>query len=63
MIVTQDKSKFRPITLRIETQDELDVLLVVISNVAENRINHSQPAIVAAKDLRASILDIINSED
>jgi hypothetical protein len=63
MIVTQDKPKFRPVTVRIETQDELDMLLAVISNVAENRINPIPQVIVAAKDLRVSIFDIINSED
>ena len=52
MVVTQDAPKFRPVTIRVETQDELDMLHAVIGAVADNRIQHTQQVIRAAVDLR-----------
>ena len=62
MEITRDKPKFRPLHLHLLTQDDLDKLLAIVSAVAENRINHTQPIIRTAVDLRRIILEELERE-
>lgn len=55
MEVTRDPPQFRPVTIRLETQDELDQLLAIIDTVADNRINHTPPTIRAAMTMRCEL--------
>lgn len=55
-------AEFRPVSIVLETQDELDAFLAIVGNVAENRINHTAPIIRAAVDMRASVLRAINQD-
>ena len=49
MNIYQADPKFRPVTLVLETVDDFDKLFAIVSNVAENRINHSPQIVEAAK--------------
>lgn len=51
MRVTQDKPKYRPITIVLEDQDDYDALLAVVSQVAQNKINHPVAVIGVAKSI------------
>ena len=62
MKITRDEPTFRPVTIRIESQDELDKLLTIIDNVACNRINHAPPVLRAAIDLGDRLFTIINED-
>lgn len=62
MEIYKDAPEFRPITIRIETQDELDQLFAIIDNVAENRLNHIPPIITAAKVILRNLTKCIESE-
>lgn len=55
MDITRDDPTFRPVTIRIETQDELDQFLAVISAVANNQINHLPQVSKAAKTLYSQL--------
>ena len=60
--ITRDESAFRPVTIRVESQDELDKLLIIINNVACNRISHTPQVIRAAVDFRNQLFNIIEGE-
>lgn len=62
MQITRDEPAFRPVTIRIESEDDLDKLLAIIDNVACNRINHTPPVIRAAVDFRNQLFNIIEGE-
>lgn len=55
MKVTQSSPSFRPVTIELETEDDVDKLMAILSAVAENRIHHSPAIIRAAIDIRSSI--------
>jgi hypothetical protein len=63
MKVTRDPPEFRPVTIRIETQDELDMLLAIIANVARNNTHLTMPVIRAAVDVEHTLTDLLNRED
>lgn len=63
MKVTRDPPEFRPVTIRIETQDELDMLLAIIANVARNNIHHTPPVVRAAIDVERTLTDLLNRDD
>lgn len=63
MKVTIAPLPFRPITIVLDSQDEVDRLIAVLSGVAENRINHTSPVIRAAIDLRAHIVGLLDLAD
>ena len=62
LTITRDDPLFRPVTIRIESQDDLDKLLAIIRAVAENRINHTPQIIRAAMDFRRDLLNTINED-
>lgn len=62
MKLTRDEPKFRPVTIRIETQDELDQLFYIISDVAENRVNHVPQIINAAVNIKDELLRFLDEE-
>lgn len=62
LTITRDEPAFRPVTIRIDSQDDLDKLLTIIDNVACNRISHSSPVLRAAIDLRNRLFTIINED-
>lgn len=62
LTITRDNPAFRPVTIRIESQDDLDKLYAIIEAVASNRINHTQQLIRAALDFHTAIADIINKD-
>lgn len=48
LTITRDNPAFRPVTIRIESQDDLDKLYAIIDTVACDRINHTPQLIRAA---------------
>lgn len=62
MQVTQADLAFRPVTIVLETQDEYDMLVAVVHQVAENKVNHAPSVISAARLIRSRITSDI-SED
>lgn len=61
MQVTQADPAFRPVTIVLETQDEYDMLVAVVHQVAENKVNHA-PSVIAAAGQLKKLLDIDTSE-
>lgn len=59
MLLTRDNPRFRPVTIRLEKQDELDQLLAIIEAVAGNKINHVPGVITVAKRLLADLNTLI----
>lgn len=55
------KAKFRPVTIVLETQDELDQLLAVIADVADNRITHLSSVVAAANALHDDITKTVET--
>lgn len=62
MKIFRDDPKFRPLTIRLETQDDLDKFHAIIDAVAQNRITHAPPLIRAAVDFRTTLHTIINED-
>lgn len=62
MQITRDETAFRPVTIRIESEDDLDKLIAIIDNVACNRISHTPQVIRAAVDFRNQLFNIIEGE-
>lgn len=62
MQLSRDEPEFRPVTIRIENQCELDQLYAIIDTVAQNKINHVPQVIRAAVDFRNAIQRIINED-
>ncbi len=62
MKLTRDEPKFRPVNIRIETQDEFDQLFYIISDVAENRVNHVPQVINAAVNIRDTLVRLLDEE-
>lgn len=62
LTITRDNPAFRPVTIRIESQDDLDKLYAIINAVACNRINHAPQLIHVLVDFRTAIADIINKD-
>ena len=62
MQVTQAEPAFRPVTIVLETKDEYDMLVAVVHQVAENKINHAPSVISAAYLIRSRLTSDI-SED
>ena len=52
MIITQDKPKFRPVNMRLESSDEYQILLAICDAVACNRVTHTPQLIRAAVEYR-----------
>jgi hypothetical protein len=63
MEVSIAPASFRPVTIVLDTQDEVDKLIAVLSGVAENRINHTPPVIRAAIDLRADLVRALDANN
>lgn len=63
MEITRDPPEFRPVTIRIETQDELDKLVAIVAGVARNSINHTPQVIAAAKDFAARLCSLLNEDN
>ena len=63
MDVTRDPAQFRPVSIRLETQDELDQLLAIINNVANNKVNHMSSVIRAAQCLRDTLYELLEEEE
>jgi len=63
MKVTRDPPAFRPVTIRLETQDELDKLLAIIANVARNNAHLTVAVIRAAVDMEHTLTDLLNRDD
>jgi len=62
LTITRDDPTFRPVTIRIESQDDLDKLYAIIDAVACNRINHTPQLIRAAVDFRTAIANAIDGD-
>ena len=60
LTITRDDPLFRPVTIRIESQDDLDKLYAIIDTVACNRINHTPQLIRAAVDFRTALFNVID---
>lgn len=55
MEIEQDAPQFRPVTLRLYTEDDFDQLVAIVLAVAQNRINHT-PAMIGAATRLAELL-------
>lgn len=62
LTITRDNPTFRPVTIRIDSQDDLDKLLAIIDTVACNRISHQPQHVSAAVDFRTAIANAINED-
>lgn len=62
MLITQADPEFRPITVVIETQDEYDQLIAILSAVAGNRVNHLPQVVKAAGNWCRLITAVIEGE-
>ena len=60
MIVTIAEPQYRPVTIVLETQDELDKMVAIVAAVAQNKINHTPVLIRAAADM---IKDLIHATE
>ena len=63
MKIKIDPALFRPVTIRLENQDELDQFLAIIENVAKNRIMHSPQVITVAKNMRNNLHQMLNEAE
>lgn len=63
MEVTRDPAPFRPVTIRLETEDELDKLIAALNNVACNVIHHTPQVVRAAIEMVREIEQQINKDD
>lgn len=55
MKITVAKPEYRPVTIVLETQDQLDQFMWIIENVANNQINHHAQVINVAKNIRSHL--------
>ena len=55
MRITIAQAQFRPISIVLENQDELDKLMWILGNVSNNVINNPSQLIKAAGDMRTHI--------
>ena len=62
LTITRDDPLFRPVTIRIESQDDLDKLYAIIDTVACNCVNHTQQLVRVAMDFRAAIANAIDGD-
>lgn len=53
-----DAAEFRPITIKLESQDDYDKMCYILEQVANNRINHPHNAIEAAKSILKGLTEI-----
>jgi hypothetical protein len=51
MRVWKDQAVFQPITIVIESQDELDQMEFLFASVAENKINHIPQLVTVARQM------------
>ena len=56
MIVTIAEPQYRPVTIVLETQDELDKIVAIVAAVAQNKINHTPALIRAADDMAKDLI-------
>ena len=49
-------------TIRLESEDELDKLVAIVAGVARNSTNHTPQVIAAAKDFNARFCRLRNDE-
>lgn len=53
-----DNVEFRPITIRLECQNDYDKMCYILEQVANNRINHPNNVIEAAKDILKGLTEV-----
>jgi hypothetical protein len=58
MKIFQDIPLFRPVTIKLENQDEYDQLLEIVSAVAANRINNTEQVIKAAQVFKNMLYNV-----
>ena len=58
MKIFQDIPLFRPITIRLENQDEYDQLLEIIAAVAANKINYPVNLVGAAQVFKNMLYNV-----
>jgi len=63
MKITRDPAAFRPVTIRLESEDEVAKLVAIVAGVARNSINHTPQVIAAAKDFNVRFCHLLNVED
>lgn len=59
MRVTIAQAQFRPMSIVLENQDELDKLMWILGNVSNNVINNPSQLIKAAGDMRTRISETL----
>ncbi|MBS4019559.1 MAG: hypothetical protein KGZ68_15140 [Dechloromonas sp.] len=63
MKITRDPPSFRPVTIRLESEDEVDKLVAIVAGVARNVLVHTSPVIAAAKDFEARFCRLLNEDN
>lgn len=60
MEITRDPVPFRPVTIKLETQDDFDNLLAIVGQVAVGAPHHlpSPPTVKAAQTLRRLLCEL-----
>lgn len=53
--IEQDEPQFRPLTIRLETQDDYDKFYAIVSAVADDKLVRVPQVIEEAKKLRAAL--------
>ena len=63
MKITRDPAAFRPVTIRLESEDEVAKLAAIVSAVARHDTNHTPQLITAAQDFNVRFCRLLNGED
>lgn len=61
MLISVAPAEFRPVSVTLETEDEFDIFVAILSAVAENRVNHTPTVIRAAVDMRRDFLSAVDN--
>jgi hypothetical protein len=57
--IEMDEPQFRPLTIRIETQDDYDKLFAIVSAVADDKLVRAPQVIDAARQFRHALTCVI----
>ena len=63
MKITQDPAAFRPVTIRLESEDEVAKLVAIVTAVAQNRIHHTPQLIAAAQYFNVRLCRLLNGDN
>jgi len=59
MRITVANAEYRPVTIVLETQDQLDQFMWILENVANNVINHPAQIINVARNMKNHLTQVL----